>query len=209
MDFWDKVATPPASVLKKITGGRLKNMTDIKPMWRIKRMTEVYGLCGIDWKYQIKNMRQIDVDNEIVIFVDVDLSVKIDGEWSDAIPGVGGSKLKVQESSGPHISDEAYKMAVTDALTNAMKMLGVGADVYMGYWDGSKYTKPDDDIKTITEEQEANIVVLLEDSKADLSKFLKCFQIISIKDLKSNDYERAVVMLEKKKRMMVAQNDNV
>jgi hypothetical protein len=38
-----------------------------------------------------------------------------------------------------HTSDEGYKMAVTDALGTALKMLGVGADVYAGRWDGSKY----------------------------------------------------------------------
>ena len=35
--------------------------------------------------------------------------------------------------------DEAFKKAYTDALTNALKLLGVGADVHMGLWDGNKY----------------------------------------------------------------------
>ena len=36
-------------------------------------------------------------------------------------------------------NDEGYKMAVTDALGTALKMLGVAADIYMGKFDGSKY----------------------------------------------------------------------
>ena len=30
-------------------------------------------------------------------------------------------------------------MAVTDALSTALKMLGVAADIYSGRWDGSKF----------------------------------------------------------------------
>ena len=44
-----------------------------------------------------------------------------------------------KEKNGPHTSDECYKMAVTDAISTAIKMLGVGADIYAGKWDGTKY----------------------------------------------------------------------
>jgi len=47
--------------------------------------------------------------------------------------------LVTKESKGLHSSDEGFKMAVTDALSTAMKLLGVGADIYSGMWDGTKY----------------------------------------------------------------------
>jgi len=43
------------------------------------------------------------------------------------------------EGYKPHASDEAYKMAITDALSVALKALGVGSEIYRGRWDGSKY----------------------------------------------------------------------
>lgn len=45
-----------------------------------------------------------------------------------------------EEKSGLHVSDECYKMALTDAISVACKALGMGADIY---WekDGSKYTQ--------------------------------------------------------------------
>ena len=46
----------------------------------------------------------------------------------------------VKESRGMFFSDEARKMAYTDALSVAAKMIGVAADVYMGH--GSKYDRP-------------------------------------------------------------------
>ena len=45
------------------------------------------------------------------------------------------------ETKGLYTSDEAYKMALTDALSVACKALGMGADVY--WHGGTKYTEPD------------------------------------------------------------------
>ena len=47
--------------------------------------------------------------------------------------------LTEQEKAGLHVSDECFKMATTDALSVALKMLGVAADIYAGAWDGSRY----------------------------------------------------------------------
>ena len=140
MRYWDAVKQPPASALKEIKGGRLSGMTDIKPQWRYQAMTEQFGPCGIGWKFTIDKLwTEAGSDGQMVAFANVGLYVK-DGEvWSDPIPGNGGSMLIVKESKGPHTSDEAYKMAITDALSTAMKLLGVAADVYMGNWDGSKF----------------------------------------------------------------------
>ncbi len=138
--FWNLLSTPPANTLKKITGGRLSGMTDIKPQWRYQVMTETYGPCGLGWKYAvIKKWSEPGSDGNVFAFADIELFVKYEGEWSDPIPGHGGSMLLAKEKAGVHSSDEAYKMAITDALSTAMKMLGVAADIYLGNWDGSKY----------------------------------------------------------------------
>ena len=142
LELWNKVNQPPASALKQIKGGRLKGKTDISPQWRYKALTEAFGPCGIGWKYTIEKLwLEPGNGSEVFAFATISLFVLnlCEGQWAEPIPGIGGSKLVVQESGGPHNNDEAYKMAVTDALSTACKMLGVGADVYMGRWDGSKY----------------------------------------------------------------------
>ena len=53
--------------------------------------------------------------------------------------GVGGDKVVVKQSSGLRGDDEAFKKAFTDGVTNALKMIGVGADVHMGLFDDDKY----------------------------------------------------------------------
>lgn len=142
LTLWNSFSRPPKSALKTITGGRLKGMSDINPQWRYLALTEQFGPCGIGWKYTIDELWIEDGANgEKCAFARILLFVLIDGVWSDPIPGIGGSKAVEQEQKRLHSNDEAYKMAVTDALSTACKMLGVAADVYMGLWDGSKYVE--------------------------------------------------------------------
>ena len=140
MKIWNAVARPPKDALKQIVAGRLKGMTDIKPQWRYQALTEQFGPIGFGWTYETKRTwTEPGVDGEVMVFVEIDLFVQYGGQWSKAIPGVGGSTLIAKERAGLHASDEAIKMATTDALSVSCKMLGVGADIYAGRWDGSKY----------------------------------------------------------------------
>ncbi len=153
MKVWNALKTPPPEALKKIEGGRLKGMTDISPQWRYKAMTEEFGPCGMGWKYEVvRTWQEAGSDEQVFAFAEVRLFIRelILGqlvsscEWYDPIPGIGGSMLIAKEKAGPHSSDEAYKMAITDALSVAMKMLGVGADVYMGMMGGNPADKQKD-----------------------------------------------------------------
>ena len=137
--IYNAVRKPPAEVLKPIAGGRLKGKTDINPMWRIKALTEQFGMCGIGWKYVIiRQWLETGGKEEIAAFVNIDLFIKVDGAWSDAIPGTGGSSFVAKENSGMYTSDECFKMALTDAISVACKALGFAADIY---WekDNTKY----------------------------------------------------------------------
>jgi hypothetical protein len=140
IELYESLSKPPTTALKKIEGGRLKNLTDIKPQWRTEIMTKEFGLCGIGWKYTIDKLwTEKGAGDEIMAFAQISLYIKQQDIWSEAIPGLGGSMLIAKESNGPHSSDEAYKMAVTDALGKAMTYIGVAASIYMGEWTGSKY----------------------------------------------------------------------
>ena len=139
MHIWEEVKQPPREALKKIPGGRLKGMSDISPQWRYQKATEVFGPCGFGWKYSIDKLWLEPAGDEILAFAQISLFVKIEDVWSDSIPGIGGSHLTAMEAKGPYNSNESYKMAVTDALSVAFKVLGFGADIYLGRWDGMKY----------------------------------------------------------------------
>lgn len=74
---YTKLATPPVSALGAIQGGRNKGKSDINPQWKYEAMTEVYGLCGLGWKFAIDETNIIDLPNgEKMIFMKVALHIK-------------------------------------------------------------------------------------------------------------------------------------
>lgn len=144
LELYERVRSVPDEAKKTILAGRLKNMTDINPMWRIKKLTEEFGVCGIGWRPQIvKRWLDEGSNGEVTANMEILLFVKVDGQWSEGIPGVGGSKFVAQEAKGLYTDDECYKKAYTDALSVACKALGIGADVYFAK-DNTKYDKDDD-----------------------------------------------------------------
>lgn len=145
LKLYNAVRSVPQGAQKTIRGGRLKGMTDINPMWRIKCLTEQFGVCGIGWYYEItdKWLETSMASDEISANVAINLYIKHDGEWSKPIQGVGGKLFVSQEKGGIYTNDECYKMALTDAISVACKALGIGADVY---WD-SDNTKYNDSKK--------------------------------------------------------------
>ncbi len=128
--IYEQARQTPQSALKQIISGRLKGKSDINPIFRIKRMTEIFGPCGIGWRYEIMKQWLETYNGEVKAFTRINLYVKYNGEWSEAIPGIGGAAFVSQEKGGAYVNDECYKMSLTDALSVAMKALGVAADVY-------------------------------------------------------------------------------
>ena len=140
LEIYESLARPPADALRQIQGGKLNGKTDINPQWRYKAMTEKFGLVGIGWKYEVQKLWfEAGAGSEKLAFAQVAVFVKDGDAWSEPIVGIGGSKLILFEKGAAVSNDEGYKMAVTDAFSTALKMLGIAADIYANKWDGSKY----------------------------------------------------------------------
>ena len=133
--YYDQAREVPDNAKKQIQGGRLNGKTDINPMWRIKKLTEMFGPCGIGWYYKSVNEWLERYENSVAAFVKIELYINVDGKWSMPINGIGGSMFVEIQKGSPYVSDECYKMATTDAISVACKQLGIGADVY---WDKDK-----------------------------------------------------------------------
>ena len=155
LEIYNELRSVPKEAQKSFSNGRFSG-TDINPMWRIKKLTETFGVCGFGWYYKVIN-REIVQD---CAFVSVELYVKQAGEWSAPIYGEGGNKFIV----GNKTSDEAYKMALTDAVSNATKQLGLGADIWFEK-DVTKYTANQAETKPKTAKQD-----LSEEMKAEVLK---------------------------------------
>ena len=182
LELYNKVREVPKDAQKAITAGRLKGFTDINPMWRIKCLTEQFGPCGLGWYYKTVEKWMETVGDEICVFVAIELYVKYEGEWSQAISGTGGSKLATKERNGVYVSDECYKMATTDALSVACKNLGIGADIY---WNETK-TKYDQQNNPGSEISDADISALrsfMNKNGLSEKKVLEKYRLTSVNQL--------------------------
>jgi hypothetical protein len=129
--YWRKLANVPKEHLKGFAKQGGFKGTDIKPQWRIQVMTEVFGPCGLGWTMTKPEFTMQGTTCHCTVGV---MIREPGGEWSQAVWGVGGTV------SG-RSDDELFKMSYTDALGNALVKLGVASDIYMGYFDGSKYVR--------------------------------------------------------------------
>jgi hypothetical protein len=138
--IWDKLGrTDPAQTKQFQRSGGFKG-TAIKPMWSNLRMTEMFGPCGLGWGMDKPSFETHQAGEELLVFCTVGIWYNETGSNpSQMVYGVGGDKFYIKQKEGMRSSDEAFKAAYTDALGNAMKLIGVAADVHMGMFDDSKY----------------------------------------------------------------------
>lgn len=206
--LYDIFKAVPDNAKKPITGGRMNGKTDINPMWRIQKLTEQFGPCGVGWKYTINQERlEKGSDGTIAAFVMIDLYYRWNGEWSDAVPGTGGNMFVAKESNGLYTSDECFKMALTDAISVACKALGIGADVY---WNtsGTKYDKPQGEAQPttqrggISEKQVKRLYAIAGKADIDPTAVLKVivhdYKKTKVEDLTREEYDDICGRLEAK-----------
>lgn len=133
----------PDVAKKDIKAGKLKGYTNINPQWRLEKLTEKFGPVGFGWLIENIKYWTSEGCGECVMWCSLDLKVCYNGQWSQPINGIGGSKL-YGKGQGDGINDEACKMAQTDAISVACKNLGFASDIYYGL-DDTKYRAGQED----------------------------------------------------------------
>jgi hypothetical protein len=131
IELWDKLRRVPPEHLKAFNNGKFSG-TAIKPIWAIKAMTEHFGPMGTGWGVIGRDFEYQTLGENIIVFCNV---VVWYGNRECVVEGFGGDWV-FRNGKG---DDDALKKAYTDALGNALKHIGVAADIHMNLWDGSKY----------------------------------------------------------------------
>jgi len=156
LKLYELLRVVPQEAKKQFNNGRFSG-TDINPMWRIKRLTEIFGPCGIGWYYDVVRREIVEASNGTkCAFVATNLYIMTKEGWSKPIYGEGGNTFESNTKSGSTtVSDEAYKMALTDAISISAKQLGLGADVWYenDKQHGTKYDNKSvaDSVKSLEE----------------------------------------------------------
>lgn len=193
LELYNAVREVPKEAQKAIGAGRLKGMTDINPMWRIKVLTEQFGICGLGWYTEIeKTWLETGANGEITANVEIRLYIKKGNDWSRPIQGIGGSKFVAKETNGLYTDDECYKKAYTDAVSVACKALGIGADVYFAK-DSTKYDGTPKEATNGTEKPNQTAEPV---RKADEFKRLTKAELVQVYGVKNA--EATLAALEKK-----------
>lgn len=149
---WKQVEIVPRLATSVIEGGRLRGMTSINPVWKIKTMTEIFGQCGVGWKYSIEDERYHAVGDEEFYTVKISLQYQVEDKWSEPLYGVGTSKIRGKEKNGFFNDTNYAKKAITSALSTPFKLLGFGANIY--FQEGDKEDQPDDENSTVVANRE-------------------------------------------------------
>lgn len=139
MAIWDKLKTTDPKHTKAFTRAGGFSGTAIKPVYVDEKMTRLFGPVGIGWG---TSKPEFDVrlteTGVSLVFCTVYCWYVINGVRSQPVYGCGGDVL-MKHGKNPH--DDAFKAAFTDAVGNALKYLGMSADVHMGQFEDSKYVE--------------------------------------------------------------------
>lgn len=146
--IWNTLGRTSPEHTKGFTRGGGFKGTAVKPIYTEQKMTEQFGPCGIGWGFSEPQFQIVPgANSEVMVYCWLTLWFVHDGARSAPIPGVGGDKIishikaneQYKRPERWESDDEAFKKAFTDAIGNAMKHIGMSADVHMGRFDDSKY----------------------------------------------------------------------
>jgi hypothetical protein len=141
-------------------------LTSIKAAYVIERLNEVFGPCGIGWRYVHSPFDELDVGNgRIEVVTEVAFQYRFHAtnecvgaepvmwnaqagdwafrngasnhDWSEPIFACGGHAV----GKGGVALTDARKSSVTDGLTKAASMIGVGHEVFKGLVRVGKQTR--------------------------------------------------------------------
>ena len=133
--FWIPHCKTPKESTKNYNKKGFKG-TDINAQYRMRCMTEMFGPIGIGWGYEIKERWREESNGSLFAYVLLQIwykPAKMERTFTGEI--IGGTE-------GNFNPDEIWKSCITDALGKCMAQLGIGADVYMGEFDGKYDPRP-------------------------------------------------------------------
>jgi hypothetical protein len=140
--IWSALAKTDPKHTKQFTRSGGFKGTATRPIYHVERMTETFGPCGTGWGFSEPTFQIVNgADGEVAVYCWLTLWYvnPATGKEVKPIPGVGGDFVVKKVKDRLVTDDEAFKKAATDAEGNAMKALGMSADIHMGLFDNSKY----------------------------------------------------------------------
>lgn len=170
MDIWNSVCKTDPSATKN---GKVKgqNITSINGHYVAQELTRQFGPVGIGWGYIIDEDRYdyagpIADDSGTTLTDGKIHTIKLTlwyehGGKRGEVSHYGHTPYIYKSRYGFSVDDEAPKKSLTDALKKCASMIGVCADIFLGYFDDVHYR---------TEQQNRESLEKAEDKLAEKEK---------------------------------------
>ncbi len=153
MAIWDKVSKTDTSATKTSNqGGR--QQTSIDGYWMIKKATEVFGMVGIGWGWDVIEERWDDgamipikqddgttrLEQSKTHTIKIKLWFVQDGKRGE-VTQYGHTQAIYKSKWGVSDDGEAPKKSLMDAIKKSLSMLGFCSDIFMGMFDDREYVE--------------------------------------------------------------------
>lgn len=135
--LWNELRTTPQEYTKQFQRAGGFSGKSIDPVYRIRRLTERFGPCGMGWGFVQEDQWSDGGTGVYCVYIRGYLWYRLNGKRYKTCSHTGGTDAS-------RTPDEAYKMAETDALGKCCVDIGLAVDVYMGEHDGDKYQERQD-----------------------------------------------------------------
>ena len=171
--IWDKVSKTDPSVTKTSNqGGR--QQTSIDGYWMIKKATEVFGMVGIGWGWDVIEERwddgalipikQDDGSTRLEQSKTHTIKLKLwfihDGKRGE-VTQYGHTQAIYKSKWGVSDDGEAPKKSLMDAIKKSLSMLGFCSDIFMGMFEDQDY---------LNQLQTEQAIAKAEDKDAEITK---------------------------------------
>ena len=134
LQIWNRFADIDPQFTKPITGKAYKG-TSPNPHYVLRCLTELFGPVGQGFGWEVKAEGFEQLGEEVLHWCRIRFWHG-DGAGFEAY---GQTKAYMKTRNGFMADEDAPKKSLTDAITKAAAQVGVGANIFLGRWDDSRY----------------------------------------------------------------------
>jgi hypothetical protein len=143
MAIWDQVETTDPDMTERVNFGAFR-FTTIDAMYQIRRVTEVFGPCGVGWGIRNSRFEMLTIDPADPHYNLLQFTAQLwyrHGGQDGCLDIAADIELFEHTKNGWKRVSDPMKKVRTDALTKGLSWLGFSADVFMGRFDDAKYVQ--------------------------------------------------------------------
>lgn len=188
---------------KAVQGFGKPAFTNIDTYYLIEQATKQYGLYGKGFGLKETNYEKVVLPDGAMILELHAVFFFGDNEF----PISNSDRLYYKTKKGDMVYDtDLYKKIETNTIGKALSRIGFGTDVYMGKFEDTNYVNEAYGESEISMEQLQALTPLITSTKTDTTAFNKEFGISKLKELKQEDFNKALAMLQAKQAKINASN---